>query len=94
MNWYNTVETWKVGRIMKKTPFEITWEILTDAAELNPYSVDSLLTAHGAMMHGLIEEAGLSRSGAVGVADSNGTWVHCRYMCRKAWSSYSIDPQC
>ena len=45
-------------------------------AELDPYSVDSLLAAHGAMMHGLIDEAGLFRSGAVGVADSEGNILH------------------
>ena len=44
--------------------------------ELDPYSVDSLLAAHGAMMHGLIEEAGLFRSGAVCVADSKGNILH------------------
>ncbi len=44
--------------------------------ELDPYSVDSLLAAHGAMMHGLIEEAGLFRSGAVGVAASKGNILH------------------
>ncbi len=45
-------------------------------AELDPYSVDSLLAAHGVMMHGLIEEAGLFRSGSVGVADSTGKILH------------------
>lgn len=44
--------------------------------ELDPYSVDSLLAAHGAMMHGLIDEAGLFRSGSVGVADQNGNILH------------------
>ena len=44
--------------------------------ELDPYSVDSLLAAHGAMMHGLIDEAGLFRSGAVGVADGKGNNLH------------------
>ena len=59
--------------------------------ELDPYSVDSLLAAHGAMMHGLIEEAGLFRSGAVGVADGKGSILHmgrCRAMCRRAWSGF------
>ena len=147
MKWYNIVESWKVGRVMKNPPFEITQAMLTDAAEiselvgrlsagklssspilrrtnrirtiqgtlaieqntlsveqvtavlngkhviaplrdiaevknaytvyetmeeLDPYSVDSLLAAHGTMMHGLIEEAGLFRSGAMGVADNKG----------------------
>ena len=149
MKCYNTVNSWKVGCVMKNPPFEITQKMLTDAAEiselvgrlstsrlssspilrrtnrirtiqgtlaieqntlsveqvtavlngkhviapprdiaevrnayavyetmeeLNPYSVDSMLAAHGAMMHGLIDEAGLFRSSAVGVADS-GFWV-------------------
>ncbi len=45
-------------------------------SELDPYSVDSLLAAHGAMMHGLIEEAGLFRSGSVGIADGKGNILH------------------
>ena len=44
--------------------------------ELDPYSVNSLLAAHGAMMHGLIDEAGLFRSGSVGVADQKGNILH------------------
>ncbi len=44
--------------------------------ELDPYSVDSLLAAHEAMMHGLINEAGLFRSGAAGVTDSKGSILH------------------
>ena len=44
--------------------------------ELDPYSIDSLLAAHGGMMHGLIEEAGLFRSGSVGVADNKGNILH------------------
>ena len=44
--------------------------------ELDPYSVDSLLAAHGVMMHGLVEEAGLFRSGSVGVADSKGNILY------------------
>lgn len=43
---------------------------------LDPYSVDSLLDAHGEMMRGLIEEAGMFRSGHVGVADSKGNILH------------------
>ena len=151
MKCYNTVNSWKVGCVMKNPPFEITQKMLTDAAEiselvgrlstsklssspilrrtnrirtiqgtlaieqntlsveqvtavlngkhviapprdiaevrnayavyetmeeLNPYSVDSLLAAHGAMMHGLIDEAGVFRSGAAGVADSKGNILH------------------
>ena len=61
--------------------------------ELDPYSVDSLLSAHGIMMRGLseiaygelhefgkaesrIDEAGMFRSGAVGIADSQGNILH------------------
>ena len=43
---------------------------------LDPYSVESLLAAHGTMMQGLIDEAGVFRSGAVGVADSKGNVLH------------------
>ena len=159
MKWYNIVESWKVGRVMKKPPFEITQVMLTDAAEiaelvgrlsagklssspilrrtnrirtiqgtlaieqntlsveqvtavlngrhviapprdiaevknaytvyetmaeLDPYSVDSLLAAHGAMMHGLIDEAGLFRSGAAGVADSEGNILHVSLTCQES----------
>lgn len=44
--------------------------------EFDPYSVDSLLTAHATMMHGLIDDAGLFRSGAVGVVDQSGNILH------------------
>lgn len=37
--------------------------------ELNPLSIDDLLRAHGVMMQGLISDAGLFRSGNVGVFD-------------------------
>ena len=44
--------------------------------EYDPYSVDSLLAAHEAMMCGLITEAGAFRSGSVGVADGQGHILH------------------
>lgn len=44
--------------------------------KLDPYSVESLLEAHGVMMRGLIDEAGMFRSRAVGVADQNGNILH------------------
>ena len=44
--------------------------------ELDPYSVDSLLEAHGVMMRGLIDEAGTFREGAVGVVDAEGNILH------------------
>jgi Fic family protein len=43
---------------------------------LDPYSVDDLLTAHGIMMHGLVEEAGEFRSRPVGVVDQRGAVLH------------------
>ena len=45
-------------------------------SEFDPYSVESLLSAHGMMMRGLIDEAGVFRSGSVGVADSDGNILH------------------
>ena len=44
--------------------------------EYDPYSIDSLLAAHGIMMHGLIDEAGVFRSGAVGVVNDKGAVLH------------------
>lgn len=37
--------------------------------KLNPFSVQDLLLAHGTMMAGLVDEAGMFRSGGVGVFD-------------------------
>ena len=34
MKWYNIVELWAAGCVMKKPPFEITQAMLTDAAEI------------------------------------------------------------
>lgn len=44
--------------------------------QFEPYSVDSLLSAHEIMLHDLIEEAGEFRSRPVGVADSKGQILH------------------
>ena len=44
--------------------------------ELDPYSLDSLLHAHGIMMKGLVENAGELRTGAVGVVDGEGKILH------------------
>jgi len=52
------------------------YEIYESLDKLDPYSVDSLLAAHGVMMRGLIDEAGVFRSGAVGVADGEGNILH------------------
>ena len=39
--------------------------------KLNPFSVQDLLLAHGTMMSGLVDEAGMFRKGGVGVFDGN-----------------------
>ena len=44
--------------------------------ELNPYSVDDLLTAHSIMTRDLIDESGVFRSRPVGVVDQNGNVLH------------------
>lgn len=43
---------------------------------LDPYSVDDLLSAHGIMMRGLVEECGMFRSRPVGVVDNEGRILH------------------
>lgn len=45
-------------------------------SEINPYSIDDLLKIHGIMMNGLVKEAGMLRSGQVGVYNQNGKVVH------------------
>lgn len=52
------------------------YEIYERIDELNPYCVDDLLTAHGVMMRGLVEEAGMFRSRPVGVVDGEGRILH------------------
>ena len=52
------------------------YEIYEHMNELDPYSVDDLLLAHGVMMRGLIDEAGMFRSGSVGVVDREGRILH------------------
>ena len=52
------------------------YEIYERLDELNPYSVDDLLTAHGIMTRGLVEESGEFRSRPVGVVDQNGHILH------------------
>ena len=44
--------------------------------EFDPYSAESLLEAHGVMMRGLIDDAGMFRSCGVAVADSEGNIIH------------------
>ena len=52
------------------------YEIYERLEELDPYSVDDLLTAHGIMMRGLVEESGVFRSRPVGVVDQAGHVLH------------------
>ena len=44
--------------------------------ELDPYSVDDLLTAHGIMTRGLVVESGMFRTRPVGVVNQDGQVVH------------------
>lgn len=53
-----------------------TFEIYDRLEELDPYSVDDLLTAHGVMMRGLESEAEAFRSKPVGVVNQAGEIVH------------------
>ena len=53
-----------------------TYEIYERLEELNPYSVDDLLTAHGIMTRGLVDESGMFRTRPVGVVDSEGHVLH------------------
>lgn len=52
------------------------YEIYEQLDELDPYSVDDLLTAHGIMTRGLVEESGEFRSRPVGVVDQEGNILH------------------
>lgn len=52
------------------------YDIYNRMSELDPYSTDNLLFAHGVMMRGLIDEVGEFRSGNVGVVDSDGRILH------------------
>ena len=52
------------------------FEIYERLDELDPYSVDDLLTAHGIMTRGLMEESGVFRTRPVGVVDSEGHVLH------------------
>ena len=45
------------------------YEIYERLDDLDPYSVDDLLTAHGIMTRGLVEESGMFRTRPVGVVD-------------------------
>lgn len=52
------------------------YEIYERLDELDPYSVDDLLIAHGIMTRGLVDEAGMFRSKPVGVVDQEGHVLH------------------
>lgn len=52
------------------------YEIYERLDELDPYSVDDLLTAHGVMTRGLVEESGMFRTRPVGVVDQEGRVLH------------------
>ena len=52
------------------------YEIYEMIGSLDPYSVDDLLTAHGVMTRGLVDESGCFRSRPVGVVDKLGNVLH------------------
>lgn len=52
------------------------YDIYERLDELDPYSVNDLLTAHGIMTRGLVEESGIFRNGPVGVVDQEGHVLH------------------
>lgn len=52
------------------------YEIYERLEELDPYSVDDLLTAHGIMIRGLVDESGVFRSKPVSVVDQEGHVLH------------------
>ena len=52
------------------------YEIYERLDELDPYSVDDLLTAHGIMTRELVDESGMFRTRPVGVVDQEGRVLH------------------
>ena len=52
------------------------YEIYERLDELDPYSVDDLLTAHGIMTCGLVDESGIFRTRPVGVVYQEGHVLH------------------
>ena len=52
------------------------YEIYERLDELDPYSVDDLLTAHGIMTRGLVDESGMFHTRPVGVVNQDGQVVH------------------
>lgn len=58
------------------------YEIYEHMDAIDPYSVDDLLGAHGIMMRGLNDEAGVFRSGSVGVVNQAGQVLHFGALLR------------
>ena len=52
------------------------YEIYERLEDLDPYSVDDLLTAHGILTRGLVEESGMFRTKPVCVVDREGRILH------------------
>ena len=52
------------------------YEIYERLPQLNPYSIDDLLTAHKIMTRDLVQESGIFRSKPVGVVDPQGNILH------------------
>ncbi|WP_432619265.1 Fic family protein [Butyricicoccus sp.] len=52
------------------------YEIYERLDELDPYSVEDLLTAHGIMTRELVDESGMFRTRPVGVVDQEGHVLH------------------
>ncbi len=52
------------------------YEVYERLDELDPYSVDDLLTAHGIMTRGLVAESGAFRTRPVGVVNGEGQVLH------------------
>lgn len=52
------------------------YEIYERLDELDPYSVDDLLAAHGIMTRELVDESGMFRTRPVGVVDQEGRVLH------------------
>ena len=52
------------------------YEIYERLDELDPYSVEDLLTAHGVLTQGLVEKSGMFRTRPVGVVDNEGQVLH------------------
>lgn len=69
------------GKTVLAPPKDITevknaYDIYERLDQLDPYSVDDLLLAHGIMTRGLVEEPGMFRTRPVGVVDNEGHVLH------------------